>query len=234
MTNAVGTINLLEAAREHCPESPFIFLSTNKVYGDGPNKIILRETPSRYDFADILGVNESMSIDQTLHSPFGASKASADLMVQEYGKYYDMPTVCFRCGCLTGVGQQGVELHGFLNYLCKTAKAGKEYTVYGHGGKQVRDMLHVSDLVNAFHEFAKCPSNGEVYNMGGGYANSISILEAIQQIKNIKGLEVKTKEGPARKGDHVCYYSNLDKFRHHYPSWNINKQIKDILEEMLA
>lgn len=237
MVNAVGTVNLLEASRRHCPETCFIHLSTNKVYGDRPNFIRLKETEDRFDFDDpnyVLGINEQMTIDQCLHSPFGASKASSDLMVQEYGKYYGMPTTCLRCGCITGIGQQGVEQHGFLNYLCRTANKQNKYIVYGHKGKQVRDIIHVTDLVSAFIEIANNPKSGEIYNMGGGWENSISILEAIEWVAELSGLTMTTEEGPPRKGDHICYYSNTQKFRSHYTNWTINKNIRDIFVELLC
>lgn len=236
MINAVGTFNMLEAARTHCPDTPFIHVSTNKVYGDRPNQIKLREAIGRFHYDDpdyVDGIDENMSIDQSTHSPFGVSKAAADLAVQEFGRYFGMPTVCFRCGCITGAAHRGVEQHGFLNYLCKAAKQGKVYTIYGHKGKQVRDNIHAYDLVNAFYQFALSPRAGEVYNIGGGHDNSTSILEAIRDIKEISGLEVKTAEGPLRKGDHVCYYTNNSKFKSHYPEWKITKDREDILQEML-
>lgn len=237
MVNATGTVNMLEAVRETNPDTLFIHVSTNKVYGDRPNQIPLREAISRYHFDDPAfekGIDEGMSIDQCLHSPFGCSKAAADLMVQEYGKYYGMRTVCFRCGCITGGDQQGVELHGFLNYLCRAAKAGIPYTIYGHKGKQVRDNIHASDLVRAFHMWACEPRAGEVYNIGGGQENSCSILEAIRDIKEISGLDVQTTDGPARKGDHICYYTDYSKFVSHYPKWMVRKGLREIYEELLA
>jgi len=231
--NALATVKLLEAMRENSPQATFIFASTNKVYGDNPNKGLV-EGEDRYEVDyDDLGVDENHSLDKTTHSPFGVSKTAADLMVQEYGSYYGLNTVCFRCGCITGVNHQGVELHGFLNYLCKCVKEDKEYTIYGHKGKQVRDNLHAYDLARAFHEYAENPRPGEVYNMGGGYENSCSILEAIEVIEEISGIKVKTKEGPPRKGDHICYYTNLNKFKEHYPSWEVTYSIEDILREML-
>jgi CDP-paratose 2-epimerase len=236
MVNATGTVNLLEAAREHCPETPLIYVSTNKVYGDRPNLIRLAETDKRYNYHDenfMEGVDENMCIDQSMHSPFGCSKASADLMVQEYGRYYNMPTVCFRCGCITGEGHQGVELHGFLSYLCKAAKMNQTYTIYGYNGKQVRDNIHVSDLVRAFDAWAQNPRKAEVYNMGGGRNNSCSIIEAIDMIKQITGLEMKTDIGPARKGDHICYYTNFNKFIKHYPNWSVTRNLTSIMESLL-
>ena len=174
-----------------------------------------------------------MSIDQSLHSPFGASKASADLMVQEYGKYFGLYTVCFRCGCITGKNHQGVELHGYLSHLCKTAKNSKIYTIYGHEGKQVRDNIHVSDLVSAFWEFAKNPKKGEVYNIGGGFDNSDSIINIISYIENIIGIKLKTAHGNPRTGDHICYYTNFKKFSNDYPNWKITKDNITILKELL-
>jgi CDP-paratose 2-epimerase len=230
--NTLATLKLLEAVRELTPETTFIFTSTNKVYGDNPNEWLL-EKETRYEIGYNIGVDETYSLDQTMHSPFGVSKTAADLMVQEYGRYYGLNTVCFRCGCITGKSQQGVELHGFLNYLCKCAKEGKEYTIYGHKGKQVRDNLHAYDLARAFHKYTENPRPGEVYNMGGGYENSCSILEAIQMIEEISGIKLKTKEGPPRKGDHICYYTNLDKFKEHYPGWGVLFSVEEILSEML-
>lgn len=237
MTNATGTVNMLEAARTHCPETPFVFVSTNKVYGDGPNRIKLRESIAQWNYDDdryLTGIDESFPIDQSMHSPFGASKAAADLMVQEYGRYYGLPTACFRCGCVTGAGQQGVELHGFLSHLCRTAVARKPYTIYGHKGKQVRDNIHASDLVAAFHEFAKSPKRGEVYNLGGGRDNATSVISAIARIKDVSGLEVETSEAPARKGDHIVYYTDYAKFQRDYPNWRITKGLDDIMEELVG
>lgn len=230
MVNAVGTVNLLDLARRYVKESPFVFISTNKVYGDRPNTRPIREEELRYESEP---VDESMSIDQCLHSPFGASKASADLMVQEYGKYFHMPTVCFRCGCITGSNQQGVELHGFLSHLCRTATSGKSYAIYGYKGKQVRDILHASDLVQAIHEFAQSPRYGEVYNLGGGYQNSVSILEALETIRSKTGIKVPITFGEARKGDHICYYTDNGKFRSHYEDWEIRRDLDSVFDELL-
>ena len=234
MINAVGTLNILEAARVYCPETPFVHVSTNKVYGDTPNRLRMREAISRFHLEDHPdGIDETMSIDKSTHSPFGVSKAAADLAVQEYGRYYGMPTVAFRCGCITGSAHKGVEQHGFLNYICRAARTKKVYTIYGHKGKQVRDNIHAFDLVQAFYQFALSPRAGEVYNMGGGLGNSVSINEAIHHIKELSGLELQTTDGPARKGDHICYYTNYKKFQSHYPEWKITKSTEDMMSEML-
>lgn len=235
-TNAFGTMSLLDPVRRYCPDSPFIYISTNKVYGDRPNKIPMKESDLRFDYNDPEfenGINEQMSIDQCLHSPFGGSKLSADIMVQEYGRYYDMPTACFRCGCITGIRQQGVKLHGFLSHLCKTARDEKLFTIYGHKGKQVRDNIHSYDLVSAFYEFYKNPKSGVVYNIGGGKENSCSILEAISLIEKISGIAMKTSYDKGRKGDHICYYTDCSKFKSEYPEWNKTMSLNDILNEML-
>jgi CDP-paratose 2-epimerase len=197
-TNAVGTLNLLEAARRSCPEAPFVHMSTNKVYGDRPNTLPLRELPTRWDFADAAwehGIPESLSIDQSKHSLFGASKAASDLLVQEYGRYFGMPTCCLRGGCLTGPNHSGVELHGFLSYLVKCNLEGKEYRVFGYQGKQVRDNIHAVDVAAFMHAFVAAPRVAEVYNLGGGKANSCSILEAFALVEKLSG----------QAGDHICY-----------------------------
>jgi CDP-paratose 2-epimerase len=188
--NATGTLNLLEAARRHCPEAPFVFMSTNKVYGDVPNELPLAELPTRWDYADpahYQGIDETMRIDQSKHSLFGASKAAADLMVQEYGRYFGMPTACFRGGCLTGPNHSGVELHGFLSFLVKTALRGKTFTIFGYKGKQVRDQIHSLDVVRAFEAFIAAPRVGEVYNLGGGRESNASILECFDMIEAASG-----------------------------------------------
>jgi len=235
--NALGTINLLEATRQHSPEAVFVFLSTNKVYGDAPNEIPLKELEKRYDYArpeDIDGVDETCRIDRTLHSLFGASKAAADLVAQEYGRYF-MKVGVFRGGCLTGPSHSGVELHGFLSYLVKVTLTGGAYTVFGYKGKQVRDNIHSHDVVRAIEEFAGNPRPGEVYNMGGGRENSISMLEAIERIEQMAGRKLNWRYvEEARKGDHICYISNLGKFRSHYPSWKITRGLDAILEEIIA
>jgi CDP-paratose 2-epimerase len=235
--NAVGTANLLEATRQYCSEAVFILLSTNKVYGDAPNEKPLRETPTRYDYAspeDYDGIDETCRIDRTLHSIFGASKAAGDLFAQEYGRYFGMKVGIFRGGCLTGPAHSGVELHGFLSYLVKVALAGKAYTVYGYKGKQVRDNIHSYDVVRAFEEYAANPRPGEVYNLGGGRENSVSILEAIARIEEMTGRKISWsyQEGP-RLGDHICYISNLRKFKSHYPRWQVTRDLDSILREMI-
>jgi len=235
--NAAGTVNLLEAARLYAAESPFIFMSTNKVYGDAPNELPVREEELRYDYArreDYEGIDETCRIDRCFHSIMGASKAAGDIVTQEYGKNYGMPTVCFRCGCLTGPNQSGVEQHGFLNYLVKTAVSGGVYTIFGYKGKQVRDQLHCSDVVKAMNFFIDKPRCGEVYNMGGGRLCNVSLLESILTIENIIGEKLKTAyvETP-RPGDHICYISNTAKFRNHYPEWSVTRFPDDIIDEML-
>ncbi len=236
--NALGTVNLLEATRQHSPEAVFVFLSTNKVYGDAPNEIPLKELEKRYDYArpeDHDGIDETCRIDRTLHSLFGASKAAADLVAQEYGRYFKMKVGIFRGGCLTGPSHSGVELHGFLSYLVKVTLNGGTYSVFGYKGKQVRDNIHSYDVVRAIEEFAKNPRPGEVYNLGGGRENSISMLEAIEQIERMSGKKLNWRYvEEARKGDHICYISNLGKFKKDYPNWKITRGLDTILEEMIA
>jgi CDP-paratose 2-epimerase len=236
--NALGTVNLLEATRQHCPEAVFVFMSTNKVYGDAPNEIALKELETRWDYArreDYEGVTESCRIDRTLHSLFGASKAAADLVAQEYGRYFGMKVGVFRGGCLTGPSHSGVELHGFLSYLVKVTLNGGEYTVFGYKGKQVRDNIHSHDVVRAIEEFAANPRPGEVYNLGGGRDNSISMLEAIERVEHMTGRKLDWRYvEEARKGDHICYISNMGKFRTHYPNWRVTRPLDSILEEMIA
>jgi CDP-paratose 2-epimerase len=236
--NAMGTVNLLEAARQHCREATFIFMSTNKVYGDAPNEKPLTETPTRYDYsdpADYEGIDESCRIDRTMHSLFGASKVAADIFAQEYGRYFGMAVGIFRGGCLTGPSHSGVELHGFLSYLMKVALSGETYTVYGYKGKQVRDNIHSFDVVRAFEEFARNPRPGEVYNLGGGRANSVSVLEAISRIEALSRHKIQwTYSEQARKGDHICYISNLTKLKSHYPGWSVTRDLNVILEEMIV
>jgi CDP-paratose 2-epimerase len=235
-TNAVGTLNLLEAARQNCPESPFIHVSTNKVYGDTPNKLKLVETDTRFDYSEAQyedGIDELMSIDQTTHSLFGASKTAGDLLAQEYGRYFNMPVGIFRGGCLTGPQHAGVELHGFLSYIVKCAVNKKLYTVYGYKGKQVRDQIHSYDVCTAFYEFMKSPRAGEVYNIGGQRQNSASILEIISMLEN-KGHRLQyTVSEKARIGDHICYISNMKKFMSHYPAWKQEKSLNTIIDEII-
>jgi CDP-paratose 2-epimerase len=234
--NAVGTLNLLEAARQNCPEAPFVHMSTNKVYGDAPNRISLRETPTRWDYADPAfanGIDEDFSIDQSMHSLFGASKAAADIMVQEYGRYFGMPTCCLRGGCLTGPNHSGVELHGFLSFLAKCNVEGRAYRIFGYKGKQVRDNIHSLDVARFIDEFIAAPRVGEVYNLGGGRDNSISILEAFKAVSDISGKSMKYEYvDQARAGDHICYISNLSKMKRHYPKWSISVNLKSTLMEI--
>lgn len=235
--NALGTMNLLEAARQHCPEAAFVFLSTNKVYGDAPNELPMKELPTRYDYADPQdheGIAETCRIDQTLHSLFGASKVAADVMAQEYGHYFGMKVGIFRGGCLTGPNHSGVELHGFLSYLVKVTFSGETYTVYGYKGKQVRDNIHSYDVVRAAEAFAQNPRPGEVYNLGGGRENSVSILEAIGQIEEMTGRKIRgVYRDEPRKGDHICYISNLKKLRTHFPAWQLTYNLERILEGII-
>jgi CDP-paratose 2-epimerase len=234
--NAVGTLNLLEAARASCPESPFVFLSTNKVYGDTPNGVALLELETRWEYADPKlreGIDESFPIDRSLHSLFGVSKASADLLVQEYGLNFGLPTVCFRAGCLTGSRHAAVELHGFLAYLARALRDGVAYTVYGHKGKQVRDNLHARDVATAVMAFAESPKFGAVYNLGGGRANSVSMIEAIALLENLTGTMLDwTYVDEPRRGDHICYISDVRRFQADYPSWRVQVSLHDILAEL--
>lgn len=236
--NALGTINLLEATRQHCPEAVFLFMSTNKVYGDAPNEIPLAELETRYDYLrpeDHPGVNETCRIDRSLHSLFGASKASADLIAQEYGRYFGMKVGVLRGGCLTGPSHSGVELHGFLSYLVKATLNGLPYSVFGYKGKQVRDNIHSCDVVSAMEEFAANPRPGEVYNLGGGRGNSVSMLEAINRVEHMTGKKLQWRYvEEARKGDHICYITDLSKFKSHFPNWNITCDLDAILEEMVG
>lgn len=235
--NALGTVHLLEATRQFCPEAVFVLMSTNKVYGDAPNELPLAELETRFDYADPAhreGIDEHCRIDRTLHSLFGASKVAADVMAQEYGRYFGMNVGIFRGGCLTGPNHSGVELHGFLSYLVKVAFSGATYTIYGYKGKQVRDNIHSHDVIRAVEEFAAAPRPGEVYNLGGGRANSVSILEAIARIEALTGRKIKhVYRDEARRGDHVCYISDLRKLKAHYPNWQIARTLDDILLEMV-
>lgn len=233
--NAVGTLNLLQAAREHCPNAPFIFTSTNKVYGDRPNRYKYQELDTRWELPDFEGFDENVTVDQTLHSLFGCSKLAADVLVQEYGRNFGMKTVCFRCGCLTGPHHAGVEAHGFLAYLMRCAVEGREYRIFGHKSKQVRDNLHSADLVNAFWEYTQNPRSGEVYNLGGGRKSHCSLLEAVRLCELITGHGVKTQYvEQARTGDHIWYVSNNGKFQHDYPAWSVTYNVPQILEEIYA
>ncbi len=235
-TNAVGTLNLLEAARQAVPEAPFVHLSTNKVYGDAPNEIPMVELPTRWDYADPAyahGIAESFRIDQSKHSLFGASKVAADVMVQEYGRYFGLPTACLRGGCLTGPNHSGVELHGFLSYLVRCNLEGRTYTIFGYQGKQVRDNIHAHDVANFCHEFILAPRVGEVYNIGGGKANSCSILEAFDLISGISGQPMQYVYNEINRiGDHICYYSDLRKMKAHYPKWDITKSLQATFVEI--
>ena len=237
-TNAVGTLNMLEAARRACPESPFVHMSTNKVYGDRPNSIALSELETRWDYADPNyehGIAETFSIDQSKHSLFGASKVAADVMVQEYGRYFNMPTCCLRGGCLTGPNHTGVELHGFLSYLVKCNLEGREYKVFGYKGKQVRDNIHSEDVARFMWEFCKAPRVAEVYNLGGGKANSCSILEAFAIAESFtEKKQVHTYVDENRIGDHICYYSDLRKMRDHYPNWDITISLPETIQQIVT
>ena len=235
--NAVGTLNLLEAARQFCPESPFVHMSTNKVYGDGPNQINLKELSKRWDYGDPTyekGIPESFSIDQCKHSLFGASKLAADVMVQEYGRYFEMATCCLRGGCLTGPSHSGVELHGFLSYLVKCNLENKTYKIFGYKGKQVRDNIHSEDVAQFINLFIKSPRSGEVYNLGGGKDNSCSILEAFEICESHSGVSQKYEylEGN-RIGDHICYYSDLTKIKSHYPTFSFRLSLSDTIQQIV-
>jgi CDP-paratose 2-epimerase len=236
-TNAVGTLNLLEAARQACPESPFVHMSTNKVYGDAPNGIALAESATRWDYADPAyehGIAETFTIDQSKHSLFGASKVAADVMVQEYGRYFGLPTCALRGGCLTGPNHIGVELHGFLSYLVKCNLEGREYKVFGYKGKQVRDNIHSLDVARFMAAFVAAPRAGEVYNLGGGKANSTSILEAFKIVEKFSGkAQVFSYVDQNRAGDHICYYSDLRKIRAHYPQWDITRSLDETIREIV-
>jgi len=235
--NAIGTLNLLEAARKYCPNAVFIFTSTNKVYGDTPNRLPLLETESRWEIEGshryVEGIDESMSIDQCKHSIFGASKVAADVMVQEYGRYFDMMTACFRGGCLTGPAHAGAELHGFLSYLMRCTVEGKAYRVFGYKGKQVRDNIHSHDLVEAFWQFYQSPRMGEVYNIGGSRHSNCSMLEAIEICQELSGnkLDYSYEEGN-RIGDHIWWVSDVRKFQQHYPDWEYRYDLRGILGEI--
>jgi CDP-paratose 2-epimerase len=236
-TNAVGTMNLLEATRQACPESPFIHLSTNKVYGDAPNRLALKELETRWEYADSqyqFGIPESFTIDQSTHSLFGASKVAGDILVQEYGRYFGMPTCALRGGCLTGPNHSGVELHGFLSYLVKCNLEEREYRVFGYLGKQVRDNIHSHDVAELIFQFSESPRCGEVYNLGGGRDNSCSILEAFALAEKHSGKAMRyTYVDENRIGDHICYYSDLRKIRSHFPQWSLSRSLDDIVREIV-
>ena len=235
--NAVGTLNVLEATRRFVPESPFVHMSTNKVYGDAPNLIALKEMETRWDYADEKyseGIPETFSIDQSKHSLFGASKVASDIMVQEYGRYFGMKTCCLRGGCLTGPNHSGVELHGFLSYLVKVNLEGQLYKIFGYKGKQVRDNIHARDVARLIHAFIENPRSGEVYNLGGGRGNSCSILQAFKTVGALTGRKMQYEYlDMPREGDHICYISNLDKIRAHYPAWDISVSLPQIFEEIV-
>ncbi len=236
--NATGTLILLEAARKYCPEAPFLFLSTNKVYGDAPNRLPLFEQETRWEldpshpFAK-QGIDESLSIDASTHSLFGVSKAAADLTVQEYGRYFGMKTACFRCSCLTGPAHAGAELHGFLAYLMKCAVQGRSYKVFGYNGKQVRDNIHSFDLVNALWHFYENPRTAEIYNMGGSRHAHCSMQEAIHLCEELAGRELDhAYKDSNRTGDHIWWISDVRKFQAHYPGWRYHYDLRAILEEI--
>jgi CDP-paratose 2-epimerase len=235
--NAGGTLNLLEAMRQACPDAPFIHLSTNKVYGDRPNRIALAESETRWTIADpkyANGIPESLNVDQSKHSLFGASKLASDIYVQEYGRYFDMPTCCLRGGCLTGPHHSGVSLHGFLSHLIRCNLESIQYSVYGYKGKQVRDNIHAVDVVRFIEVFVRAPRCAEVYNIGGGFANSCSILEAFQRVEALSGkpMDYVYVDSP-RQGDHICYYSDLSKIRRDYPDWELSKSLDAIFSEIV-
>jgi len=233
--NALGTLNLLEAARQAVPDTVFVFMSTNKVYGDAPNEIRLKELSTRWEYDEeqyVNGIPESFPIDQSKHSLFGASKLAADVLVQEYGRYFGMKTGIFRGGCLTGPAHSSAELHGFLSYFFKAAASNKRYTIYGYKGKQVRDQIHSFDVIMAFDAFYRNPKCGVVYNLGGGKENSISILECIATVQDILKRKIEYEYSDTNRiGDHICYYTDLTKLKNDFPNWSITYSIDDILNE---
>ncbi len=235
--NALGTLNLLEAMRLYAPEAVFVHLSTNKVYGDAPNELPLKEEETRWEYAreeNFNGINEELRIDRSTHSLMGASKLSADIMAQEYGRYYGLHVGVFRGGCLTGPSHSGVQLHGFLNYLVRVGVRAGKYNIFGYKGKQVRDNIHSADVIAAFDAFRQNPQPGEVYNLGGGRENSVSILEAISMVEELTGNKIETTYvDENRIGDHICYISDMTKFKTHYPQWKLRRSLHDILEEMV-
>jgi CDP-paratose 2-epimerase len=234
--NAVGTLNMLEAVRRSAPDTVFVHMSTNKVYGDRPNTIRLKELETRWDYDDPTyadGIKEDFSIDQSKHSLFGASKVAGDVMVQEYGRYFGLKSCCLRGGCLTGPNHSGVELHGFLSYLVRCNLEGRTYKVFGYKGKQVRDNIHSHDVARFVGAFYRNPRCGEVYNIGGGRANSVSILEAFDRIAAISGKKMSYEYvDKNREGDHICYISDLSKMRSQYPEWDITKTLDDVFQEI--
>ena len=236
--NATGTLNLLELTKKYCSNSPFIFMSTNKVYGDNPNKLKLIEKKNRWELnkknKHFKGIDENFSIDRCTHSFFGVSKTYADLIVQEYGKNIGLKTACFRAGCITGPNHSGAKLHGFLSYLVKSSLSKKKYTIIGYKGKQVRDNLHSFDLVNCFWEFYKKPKKGEVYNIGGGRYSNCSVIEALNLVEKLTNIKIQKQiiKTP-RVGDHIWYISNLSKFKKHYPKWKQKHNTKKIVEELI-
>ncbi len=235
--NANGTLNLLQATRVHARDAVFLFTSTNKVYGDTPNRLPLVEMETRWEIDSnhryMNGIQEDMSIDHTMHSLFGASKVAADILVQEYGRYFEMKTACFRGGCLTGPNHSGTQLHGFLAYLMKCTMTGIPYSVFGYQGKQVRDNIHSYDLIQAFDEFFKAPRSAEVYNIGGGRYSHCSILEAIQLCQKIAGRELTySYHDENRMGDHIWYVSDVSRFQSHYPEWKLTYNVADILQDI--
>lgn len=234
--NAVGTLNVLETTRRHCPDAVFVLLSTNKVYGDAPNELPLVEHERRWDYArpeDHDGITEAMRIDRSMHSIFGASKVAADVMTQEYGRYFGMRTHCLRGGCLTGPHHSGVELHGFLSYLVKTQLQGATYRVFGHRGKQVRDNIHSHDVARAVEAIWRAPRAGAVYNIGGGRANACSILEAFDLVERVTGRRMRHEYvEQARAGDHICYVSNLARLRADHPGWDVTRSLEAIVTEI--
>lgn len=236
--NAMGTINLLEATRLHAPDAVFIHVSTNKVYGDAPNELPLVESATRWDYArpeDHEGITEELRVDRSTHSLFGASKLAGDIVAQEYGRYFGLKTGIFRGGCLTGENHSGVELHGFLSYLVKVAAHDHEYVVHGYKAKQVRDQIHSADVIAAFDAFAADARPGEVYNIGGGRKNSVSILECFALLESRLNRPVRWRyEEQARRGDHICYITNLAKLTDHYPNWRVTRSVEQILDDLLA
>ncbi len=236
-TNATGTLNVLEATRRYCKDAPFVHLSTNKVYGDAPNRLRLMECSTRWEYEDpkdFNGIREDFTVDQSKHSLFGASKLAADIMVQEYGRYFGMQTCALRGGCLTGPNHAGVELHGFLSYLIKVNLSRESYRIFGYKGKQVRDNIHSHDVARFIDCFFQEPRSGEVYNIGGGRANSCSILEAFDQVSQMTGIPMQfSYEEQPREGDHICYISDLGKMKLHYPEWNISKSLECIYQEII-